>query len=73
MKKTFITFGQIHTHSVGGRTFDKDCVASIESSSEEEGRKKAFEYFGNKWHMSYFKEELDKDILDFYPRGIISV
>ena len=73
--RTFITFGQRHAHNLTGKTFDKDCVASIPSDSENEGRKKAFEYFNCFWHNSYFRPngELESDILDYFPRGVIEV
>jgi hypothetical protein len=73
MKKTFITFGQCHTHRINGKTLDKDCVAAIKSDSEEEGRKIAFELFKGAFHNSYFSEELDKNVLKYFPRGIIDV
>lgn len=70
MVDVFITFGQIHVHSVGGKTFDKDCVAHIRAKSEEDGRRLAFEYFGDKWFTSYSP---DPPGMEFFPRGIIQV
>ena len=69
----YITFGQEHAHSVNGKTFDKNCVATIECLSEIEGRDKAFKYFGPKWCFSYFDKQFDKNMMSFYPRGLISV
>ncbi len=69
--KIYITFGQIHVHSVNGRTFDKDCVAVINAKSENEGRKLAFEYFGDKWFTSY--TDLISCDLKYFPRGLIYV
>ena len=54
--KVCITFGQIHVHSVNGKTFDKDCVAVIECEDYTDGRNKAFEYFDDKFHMCYGKD-----------------
>ena len=72
---TFITFGQIHVHRVNGKTFDKNCVAFIPSLDENEGCAVAMQCFGDKWHNSYFRPngELESDILDYYPRGVIEV
>lgn len=72
MPKTFITFGQSHTHRVNNKTFDCDCVAAIESNDEYQGRAIAFELFGPKWHNSYFGS-FPEDKLHFFPRGIIDV
>lgn len=68
--KTYITFGQSHTHRVNGKTLDCDCVAAIESASHDEGRTKAFEYFGDKFCFSYFEKAPD---MRYFPRGVIEV
>lgn len=67
---TYVTFGQVHTHSINGRTFDKDCVAVIPSESREEGQKRAFEYFGDKFCFEYFNQMPN---MKYFPRGLISV
>ena len=69
--KQYITFGQIHVHSVNGKTFDKDCVAVIEAPTMEEGRQQAFEIFDAKFHNHY--DNLEDVKIEFYPRGLISV
>jgi len=71
--KVYITFGQVHVHSVNGITFDKDCVALIEAEDEFDGRKKAFEYFGDKWFSSCMEEKINTEFLSYFPRGIIPV
>ncbi|PHR58748.1 MAG: hypothetical protein COA47_10095 [Robiginitomaculum sp.] len=73
MPLTYITFGQNHAHSVNGKTFDKDCVATIECNSAEEGRLIAFATFGDKWCFCYFDTEFDHANLSYFPRGLISV
>ena len=73
MPSTFVTFGQIHTHRVNGRTFDCDCVAVIECTDAEDGRRKAFEYFGQKFCFTYYEEQFDHDSLRYFPRGLIHV
>jgi hypothetical protein len=67
--KVYITFGQIHVHSVNGKTFDKNCVAVIECSSYSDGREKAFGYFLDKWHNCYE----DEPEMFWFPRGLIEV
>jgi len=71
--KLFVTFGQVHTHSINGKTFDKNCVAVIRCASWLQGRKKALEYFGPKFCMDYFEEEFKEETLSYYPRGLIEV
>lgn len=71
--KTYVTFGQIHTHSINGKTFDKDCVAVIESKNEKTGREKAFELFGQKFSFEYSEKEFNMDNMYYYPRGLIEV
>ena len=58
MKKFYVTFGQVHTHSVNGKTFDKDSVAEIEAPNEREARDKAFDLFGNVWHQCLEEEKI---------------
>ena len=67
--KIYITFGQVHAHSVNGRTFDKDCVAVIKCSDHNYGRALAFKYFGDRFCTSY--DTLPN--MSYYPRGLIAV
>lgn len=70
MARFIITFGQVHSHRVNNRTFDRDCVAVINSDSEEEARKIAFSLFGDKWHESIPEAQYDEEGLGVYfPRG----
>ena len=72
--KTYITFGQVHTHAINGQTFDKDCVAVIESEGPVSGRKKAFELFGKYFCFEYPEKYWDKSKMRYYfPRGYITV
>ena len=66
--KTYVTFGQIHIHSVNGKTFDKDCVALVNGD-----RNKVVEYFGYQFCFTYSEEDWDDKNLEWYPRGIIEV
>ena len=71
--RTFVTFGQNHTHAVNGKTLDKDCVAVIKSESAEEGRALAFEFFGRQFCMEHPEPYWDEESLAYYPRGYIEV
>lgn len=71
--KVYITFGQIHTHSINGKTVDKDCVAAIECETFDQGRKMAMEWFDGKFHESLTVERITEDLMSYYPRGIIEV
>ena len=67
--KWYITFGQIHAHSVNGKTFDKDCVAVINGETPEQCDKMAFDLFDGKFH-----EHSDSvPPMEYYPRGFIEV
>ncbi len=66
MPTAYFTFGQIHTHSVNGKTFDKDCVLKI---TADDPRKVMFDTFGVKWGMEYF----EPPNMEYFPRGIIEL
>lgn len=69
--KHYVTFGQVHTHRVQGKTLDCDTVAVYEAESSEEGRKKAFDLFGDKFFTNYHADEWDEDDLLYFPRGYV--
>jgi len=66
--KTFVTFGQGHTHRVNGKTFDCDCIAVVDGD-----RTKVFEIFGPKFCFEYPEENWDESKMKFFPRGYIEV
>lgn len=72
MKKYYVTFGQVHTHSVNGKTFDKDCLAEIEAETQRDAHANAMNIFEGKFHRCLTEKEA-KEALHFFPRGIISV
>lgn len=72
MKKYYISFGQIHIHTINGHTFDKDCVCEINAPNERDAREKAFETFDSKWSFLYCENTVDK-ILRHCSRGIIEL
>ena len=69
MKDFYISFGQAHAHAISGKTFDKDCICVIETQTETEARKKAFELFDDQWCFIY--EE--KPEMVYFPRGLITI
>lgn len=69
MNRYYFTFGQSHTHSVNGKTFDKDCVVEIETNDSDSARKIMFDTFGQKWASQY--DELPD--MQFYPRGVFKL
>ena len=72
MNKFYITFGQVHVHSVNGKTFDKDCLAEIEAETHGEAHAIAMDIFKGVFHHCYSKDKL-QEILHYFPRGIIKV
>jgi len=69
MKNYYISFGQIHTHSVEGKTFDKNCIAVIKAESKSDAHNKAMDIFNGVFCFVY--EE--KPDMSFYPRGLIEL
>lgn len=66
--KTYVTFGQNHTHRINGKTFDRDCVAVVNGDRET-----VFELFGPKFCFEYPENYWDEDTLKYFPRGYIEV
>ena len=71
--KTYITFGQGHTHRVNGHTLDKNTVAVINHTAEESGRDIAFELFDDKFHNEYSEKYWDEEKLSYFPKGYVVV
>jgi len=72
MAKFYITFGQIHVHSVNGKTFDKDSLCEIEAESHREAHDRAMDVFNGIFHECVDEEKLEK-YLPYFPRGIIKL
>ena len=65
----YITLGQQHVHSIGGKTVDKDCVVKVTAT-----RERVMEVFEGKFHGDYSQEEFDtQDIMQYFPKGIVEV
>ena len=76
---SLLTFGQAHSHIIGDKFFDKDCIALIESDGADQAREIAFDYFDNKWcfiyhdnHAESFRKTLE-NIEKHFPRGIVNL
>jgi len=72
MDKFYITFGQIHTHSVNGKTFDKDSLAEIEAETPKAAHELAMDIFDGTFHQCLPADKLD-EVLHYFPRGVIKV
>ncbi len=70
MEIYYFSFGQIHVHSVGGITLDKDILLEVWAKDYATARQEVIDAIGTKWHMQY-----DKDSVTFgyFPRGTIRV
>jgi hypothetical protein len=72
MNKYYITFGQAHAHAIGGKTFDRNCLAELEAESQGKAHEIAMRIFNGKFHNCHTEEELPK-VIEYYPRGVIKV
>ena len=66
----YITFGQVHRHEVGGKFFDKDCIARVGGESIDEVYANVRDSFGVTYATSYSWEDL-QNIITLFPRGVI--
>ena len=71
--KTYVTFGQDHSHVINGKELDKDTVAVITSESYCTGREKAFKLFGRRFCMEYPENFWDSSSLKHFPKGYVEV
>ena len=69
--KTYVTFGREQVHTIGGKVFDKDCVAVIEAESVREGKDKVLHYFGGKFFGIYSEKTWKYPELSYFSRGYI--
>ena len=69
----YVTFGQVHVHEIGEKRLDRNCVAVFDAPSPEQGRRRAFELFGDKFSFEYSEQEFDKDMMLHFPRGFVEL
>jgi hypothetical protein len=73
LQKTYITFGDNHTHEINGQIFDGDCVAVIENVTPAQGRARAFELFGPVFSFEYPEKNFDHASMHYFKRGFVVV
>ena len=66
VQTSYFSFGQVHVHSINGKTFDKDCIVKI---TAEDPRAVMFKTFGPRWAFEY--DEIPN--MEYFPRGIIAL
>ena len=62
----YITFGQIHKHSIAHYELDKDAVAKVRD------RDHAFRLFGDEFFTDYSLGQIE-ECIDLFPRGVIDL
>ena len=67
--KYYISMGQIHTHSIEGKTIDKDCIVEIEAEGRTAAQEMAYKMFGREYSFVYN----ERPNMVFFPRGIIQL
>lgn len=76
MTKHYVTFGQVHTHRIGRKTFDADCVARFDAPDAATGRLIAEDLFSSVFCFDYHGEQWEKDEtrnMSYFPRGYVDV
>lgn len=67
--KFYVSFGQVHSHSINGVTFDKDCLLELKADDHNQAHKQAFKMFDAKFCFVYSKQP----DMQFFPRGVIKL
>ena len=63
---TFLSSGEVINSS-------KDTVVSFYVATVGGGRRKAFDYFGQRFNMEYSEKEWNEDYIDHYPGGYVDL
>jgi hypothetical protein len=71
MTNFYISFGQVHAHSINGRTYDKDSLMLVQADNEINARLYVNAITGGKWSSLYWEEEL-VDFIGYFPRGVLN-
>lgn len=71
--KLYVSMGQVHRHEINGKVIDKDSIAVINCTDYADGRRIAFELFGDKFCFTYSEEQLSEKCMCHFPRGKIEV
>ena len=74
MANHYVTLGQQHTHRINNQTLDCNCVVRFQADTPAEGRKKAFEFFGDKFFTDYHDQQWkESEMLSYFPRGYVDL
>jgi len=65
----YISFGQAHTHSIDGQTYDKDCLLAIEAKDELQARLGVNKMLNGKWCGIYNEMDLERHG-HYFPHGV---
>ena len=69
--KTYVTFGQAHTHNVGGVVLNKDVVGVVEADSFKAACDVVEATFGQEYCFSYPEEHWSESKMKFFPDGYV--
>ena len=71
MPKFYFTCGQKHSHTINGKTWDKDSVLEVIAEKENNAIEVVFSLVGPQWAFCYTEEVMtDEEIKTYYPNGI---
>lgn len=73
METTYVSFGQVHKHTIDGKRLDKDTIAKITHSSHENGADIAYRLFKNKYSQEFSQEAWSDDMLRHFPKGLVDI
>lgn len=73
MVKFYITFGQIHKHTINGVSFDKDTVGVFYCNTEDWD--KASDACKNLFNNQYchVHKTMNEEVLQYYPKGLVDI
>jgi hypothetical protein len=69
--KFYASFGQVHTHRIGGNTYDCDSLMLVEAPDEITARRGIYQATGGKWCGTYHESQLP-EIMRSFHRGVIN-
>ena len=69
--KAYVTFGFSHSHVVGSKILNRDCVCVFEADNYHDAKNRAFKMFGPKFCGLYFDDEWNEKHLEYYKNGYV--
>lgn len=70
MQTYYFSFGQDHTHYIGGITLDADVLLKVTASDSDVARQCVFDAIGPRWSMQYSEDDVN---FAYFPRGSVTV